>query len=170
MKRTVKRFSILTMVLIITVLSAASLSAQAKYMTSFGLQLGEPFNVPECPIVQQTYLGGKRYEDYANDLEIKSMCFKRDLSPYFKKGLLKDSIKKPLPPLPLTGKILLVLPKSRPEYVTSDTVTAYLIGGNFVGIDFLTYGGVKYSDTALDIRFNGKIWQADKNHAARISK
>lgn len=148
MKRINKSFSILTVALIITVFGVVSISAQANYMTSFGLKLGAPFNVPECPIVQQTYVTGKRYENYATS-KIESMCFQRDLTPYFKKGLLKDSIKKPLPPLFSNGKVNLIVPiESSPDYIAGGA-TAFLIDGNFVGIEFYATGSFKTPNTAL---------------------
>lgn len=124
------------MALIVIIFGAVSISAQANYMTIFGLELNKPFNVPECPIIQHKLLGGKDYDDYANSSDIKSMCFKRNLTPYVKKSFLKNSIKKPLPLLS-TEQIDLVLPESRPIYAGREA-TAFIINGNFAGVNFST--------------------------------
>lgn len=137
-----KRLLILTIALILTVnisnVFGQTDSSKAEYMTAFGLKLGEPFNVPECPIIEKKYLGGKKYDEYATDTEVQSMCFQRKLSPY----KIKERVQLPLPPLYPTGYVGLVIPYSkRPDYIydsydINTTIMAYLIDGNFVGADF----------------------------------
>lgn len=112
-------------------------------MTAFGLKFGEPFTVPECPIVERKYAGGGKYEEYAKKYEIQNMCFQRSLTYSSDK---KRVFQKPLPPLASNGNVGLVLPaKLRPVYIydqfdLATTIIAYIVDGNFAGVDFQTYG------------------------------
>lgn len=129
-----RKFALVALITIATV--ACGQTASAPSTTVFGLELGKPFNVPECSLFK---LGRKDYMYAEND---KAVCYELNFVHH----------KSDPRSIPVTdGSVKLRFPIDQP--VIGRSMSASIMKGNLEGIGISTFG-IKDEDAVLAVLEN----------------